>query len=60
MIFPKASKPLSAALLALALPSCAAIEALTDASTPLEVYEVRDPSGITPRAGRPLPLEVVG
>lgn len=59
MIFSKASKPLSAALLALALPGCAAIQALTDASTPLEVYEVRDPSGITPRTGRPLPLDVV-
>ncbi|SEW30871.1 cholesterol transport system auxiliary component [Cognatiyoonia koreensis] len=44
---------------AAALSGCAAISALTDASTPLEVYELRSPVDITPRQGRTLPLDVI-
>ncbi len=50
---------LSAVVVVLTVPGCATLSALSDASTPLEVYELRSPADIRPRSGQPLPLDVI-
>lgn len=49
-----------AALLAISvMPGCSALSAIGDATTPLEVYELRAPSGIARSSGRALARDVI-
>jgi cholesterol transport system auxiliary component len=41
------------------LAGCAAISAVSDAATPLDVYELRAPDGITPSTSAPLARDVI-
>lgn len=41
------------------LSGCSAITAINDVTVPLEVYELRAPSGIEATQGRPLPRDVI-
>jgi cholesterol transport system auxiliary component len=53
-------KPLVAAiLLVVALPGCSALGALSDASKPLDIYDLRAPEGAPVARGTPLAREVI-
>ncbi|WP_292284932.1 ABC-type transport auxiliary lipoprotein family protein [Marivita sp.] len=56
---PILTRLLSAVVVLLTVSGCATLSALSDASTPLEVYELRSPADITPRSGQPLPVDVI-
>lgn len=59
MYFPRFLRVVSALTLVGTLASCAALSAVTGATTPLEVYELRAPAGIAASSRRPLPRDVI-
>lgn len=59
LYLPRFMRVVSALTLVGTLASCAALSAVTGATTPLEVYELRAPAGIAATSRRPLPRDVI-